>query len=322
MDDSKETFLFRSKSKTQLMKEDYIGPNLPPSEYSASRNKKIYFILAHGVIDTPIKDCIKDKNLIYVIYNELGLSLPAIKSFQSVNEESICKTYKDLNSIYARTNYSIIPEHKLRNDEFGRFNAMAGSCHQSSFKIEINGVTYLSDIVKKLMTHHYTHFPNEIMVIRCFFCSGVQDPNNILQALLWKEEKRNRSEIPFLQQIENSVTKASNSSENSLLLNMMQDSLSMLFVELHNIETQHKLLYLFEMSIYSHSILKSLQQVFYYFESCLQKDILTETQIILYEQFQQQYKDFIESFHLFHYKKGLPYLAGKKYKKSKRKSKK
>jgi hypothetical protein len=306
-------FLFRSKSNTQYLEEDHIGPILEPSPYSATRHRKIYFILAHGEIAMPIRDCIQHQDLIYVLYNELGLVLPSFK-LQRINSDSICKTYKPLNSNYTRTNYSILPEHRLKHDEQGSFTAMAGSC-QSEFRIMIDRVVYLSEIVEQLITYHESYFRGEPMSIRCFFCSSVQDPNTILQALVWKEEKKAHMELPFLHHHDNSSSIA----ENNMLLHVMEDCLQSSWVELHNIETQYKVIYLYEMSSYSNSVLKALKLVFYEIDSRINKEILTPEQIVLHQQYHQQIKDFMDAFHLFQYKIGLPYLAGKKYKKSKSK---
>jgi hypothetical protein len=181
-------YLYRQKSDSQqLAGNKFIGPLLPQSFYSVPHHRAIYTILCHGVIDTPLTNCrgVVSPDLVYTIYNDIGLSLPRITNFEFYNPQLICDETSFINRYYQRVNYSIIPEHILTPDPRNLFQAGVYSC--SGAFLPINAECKLSTIVDMIIAHHKTTAERDrIINIRCFFCSETQSIETMFDGLAWK----------------------------------------------------------------------------------------------------------------------------------------
>ncbi len=194
-------YLYRQKSDSQQLAGDkFIGPALPQSFHSAPHYRAIYTILCHGVIDTPLKNCrgVISPDLVYTIYNDIGLSLPRIKNFEFYNPQLICDETSFINKYYQRVNYSIIPEHILTPDPYNLFQAGVYSC--SGAFLPIDGECKLSQIVDMIIAYHQTTSERDrIINIRCFFCSETQSIETMFDGLVWKMcGEINMEPTPFL----------------------------------------------------------------------------------------------------------------------------
>ena len=181
-------FSFRTSPKNYLSKNS-IGPNISRIRYlPMTPGTIIYSIICHGVISTPIRSIQHLPNLSYSLYNELGTGLPQISILNAFNYSSrdICREDSFINTNYCKTNYSILPEHDLSIDQHPAFVNEARCCITNVQIYHIQGNVLLSTVVASILDYHNQTFPSHPLSIRCFFCNGVQNSQQMLALLIWK----------------------------------------------------------------------------------------------------------------------------------------
>jgi hypothetical protein len=274
-----QPLLYRQKSATQQLEPEFIGPNLAPGIISGSQNRIIYTILAHGQISVPLTDTIQHPDIIYTIYNDIGLVLPNIRDFSEYDSTQICREDNFINQYYQRSNYSVIPEHILTPDANNAFPAGIYNCGNANV-IPIVGPGLLSDAIREILSYNQATFPGTMINIRCFFCSGFQNALELFNGLVWKWHAQHNAMpgvIPivmpaFLKSLMKSVASEYNRGPNlpviwynqQIMSELLYACLDLYETELHNIRVQRNIDYNFfvNLSDFNKSIIQSLQTVY------------------------------------------------------------